>query len=801
MPMSVLQARPEIVVVAAFALAVYVLALLDLHVVFEPPWLFPIANTLLLSAPSLAVATVAARGYLTSGVPKLLLFGSAAFAYGAGSLIAGWAVGAQGSPNAMLTLHNTAAALGGGMLLASTALPLDAALAGPAARRRLALAAAYLGLFAALALLSLATLRGIAPPFFVPGTGFTPLRQATLEFAAVGFAGSAAVVAVRYLAVRAAFLYWHALGAGLVSIGLVAVLLQPAVGSPLGWVGRSAQYLGCAYLLVAAFRAVRDVRERRLPVDRAIAALFRDARENYVALVETVADPIVAFDAGGRVLLWNSAAERTFGYRRDEALGSTLADLLGLRDSPGDGQSQTREDPFAGIDGEDGKTVAAEARRKDGTTLPVEVSIVRRRGRDGLIGTAILRDVTARMHAEERLRQSEQVFRKVFETLPVGLWLADRTGKLLQGNPAGVRIWGGSPPADRTGYGVFKARRLPSGEEVAPHDWALARTVNEGATVVDELLEIDAFDGVTRTILNSTAPILDDEGKVHAAIVVNQDISDRARLERERTALDAHLRQQQKLEAIGTLASGVAHEINNPIAGIMNYAQLIADTLPPGHPAAAHAEEIVQESLRVAAIVRNLLQFARQEKQHFGPARLADLVEQTLSLVRAALRRDQIALAVDVPADLPPVRCRSQQIQQVLMNLLTNARDALNAKYPAYHPDKTLTVTARVVNAPAPPNPQSEITNLQCPAVAWLRLTVADRGPGIPAAVQDRVFDPFFTTKPRDLGTGLGLAISHGIVTDHGGRLAFETDAGEGTRFHLDLPAEGAGEDAVGSGQ
>jgi signal transduction histidine kinase len=298
-------------------------------------------------------------------------------------------------------------------------------------------------------------------------------------------------------------------------------------------------------------------------------------------------------------------------------------------------------------------------------------------------------------------------------------------------------------------------------------------------------------------------------------------LEDQKRAEEALRASEAQLRQQQKLEAIGTLASGVAHEINNPITGIMNYAQLIADTAAPESRAAEYAGEIVHETERVATIVRNLLQFARQEKQAHSPARIADLVEQTLSLFRAVLRRDQITHTVDVPPDLPLLKCRSQQLQQVLMNLLTNARDALNAKYPGYHPDKTIRITARevsdicdlqlpicdvkapelgppianrksqIANDPEAPVPESQIANPKSQmATRWLRLTVADQGIGIPPEIQGRIFDPFFTTKPRDQGTGLGLSISHGIVKDHRGVLHFETELGIGTQFHLDLPAD-----------
>lgn len=136
-----------------------------------------------------------------------------------------------------------------------------------------------------------------------------------------------------------------------------------------------------------------------------------------------------------------------------------------------------------------------------------------------------------RKQSAKALRKSEAMFQKVFETLPIGLWIADKNGKLIQGNPAGVKIWGMEPRVAQSDYGVFKARRLPSREEIAPEDWALAHTVNKGVTIVDELLEIDAFDGKKKMILNYTAPILDINGEVEGAIVVNQDITERKQAE------------------------------------------------------------------------------------------------------------------------------------------------------------------------------------------------------------------------------------------------------------------------------
>ncbi len=256
---------------------------------------------------------------------------------------------------------------------------------------------------------------------------------------------------------------------------------------------------------------------------------------------------------------------------------------------------------------------------------------------------------------------------------------------------------------------------------------------------------------------------------------MGRDISYSKLAEEERAKIEAQHRQQQKLESVGTLAGGVAHEINNPINGVMNYAQLILDQLDKDSPLAEYASEIIHETERVAVIVRNLLKFARQEKQSHSPAQISDIAEATLSLILTVMRRDQITLETDIPEDLPAIKCRSQHIQQVLMNLLTNARDALNERYPEYDPDKIMALTVRP---------------FERDGRHWLRTTVEDRGAGIPDEIRERLFDPFYTTKDRTKGTGLGLSISQGIVHDHHGELSFECERDRYTRFHLDLPVD-----------
>jgi signal transduction histidine kinase len=259
--------------------------------------------------------------------------------------------------------------------------------------------------------------------------------------------------------------------------------------------------------------------------------------------------------------------------------------------------------------------------------------------------------------------------------------------------------------------------------------------------------------------------------KVERYLSISTDVTERKRLE-------ARLRQQQRLESVGTLASGVAHEINNPVQGILNYAELIAECPNDPETVREFAGEIERESNRVAAIVRKLLAFSRQEpEQSFEHCTVRSVIDDTLALVHAVLRKDQITVDIDVPEGLPQIECRIQQIQQVIMNLVTNARDALNERYQPFDEAKRIAIRARA------PTRDGRM---------WVRISVADRAGGIPKDVRARIFDPFFTTKGREQGTGLGLAVSHGIAVDHGGELSVESELGIGSTFHLDLPVGGS---------
>ena len=367
----------------------------------------------------------------------------------------------------------------------------------------------------------------------------------------------------------------------------------------------------------------------------------------------------------------------------------------------------------------------------------------------------------------DTLRRTEARLRALIRDAPDDIALLDADGLVEFDN----RFPDGNPRIIGVG-----AERFIADAHLDAYREAFSSVVRD--QVVRELeLELVTLDGELRWHRLRLAPVRGGE-QVERVIRFAVDITDQRQAAAERAAIETKLRQQQRLESIGTLAAGVAHEINNPIQGIMGYAELIDDSIDD--PATIHefAGEIRHEAERVTAIVRNLLRFSRLESDEPQVAvDVGAIIGGTRTLLHNLLRKDHIDLRVALDPELPPVSCNSQQIQQIIMNLVTNARDALNDRYSGYDPDKRIEIRA----APC----------VSEGGEARVRISVQDWGGGIPEAVRVRIFEPFFTTKGTDKGTGLGLSVSYKLATEHGGTLWVECEDGVGTTFHLELPVAG----------
>jgi len=241
-------------------------------------------------------------------------------------------------------------------------------------------------------------------------------------------------------------------------------------------------------------------------------------------------------------------------------------------------------------------------------------------------------------------------------------------------------------------------------------------------------------------------------------------------------SIEAQLRNKQKLESIGVLASGVAHEINNPLNGIMNYSQIISDKVKDkecSEEIEKYSNEIINETKRIDKIVKNLLFFSTKEQKYYYKTKVSEVIEESLSLINTVIKNDQIDIKLDIPSDILAIYCRPKQLQQVIMSLLLNSRDALNTKYDGFNKNKKITI---------------KVENIEYKNGDGIRITIEDKGIGISDKHKDKIFDPFFTTKNRTEGAGLGLYISYGIIEEHNGEISFETEDGECTRFFIDLP-------------
>jgi len=276
----------------------------------------------------------------------------------------------------------------------------------------------------------------------------------------------------------------------------------------------------------------------------------------------------------------------------------------------------------------------------------------------------------------------------------------------------------------------------------------------EIATSEDKIWDIRSF------------PIKDDTGNVKSVIELARDIT-------EKVNLQAGATRTRHLASLGELAAGVAHEINNPINNIINYAQILIDEFSEEKRDIEIPDRIIKDGDRIATIVRSLLSFARIRKEEKSIIYLQDIFSDTLSLTAAQVRKDGIFLKVSIPSKYLKIPVHPQQLQQVFLNLISNARFALNQKYPGTHENKILEIKCEEV-----------LDNNQ----PYVKITFLDNGTGIPSSIIDKVINPFFSTKPNQVGTGLGLSISHGIINEHGGKLMINSTEDEYTKIIINLP-------------
>ncbi len=482
-----------------------------------------------------------------------------------------------------------------------------------------------------------------------------------------------------------------------------------------------------------------------------LAASMRTMR----AIIESSPLAIISIDTQGRVQSWNPAATRTFGWTPMEVLGRSVPFLPG--EKVGD---------FTGflartLAGTPVSNVESRRSRRDGTPVDVSISTAALRDSAGKITGALwmVSDITERRRDEEKIAEQARLLDFAVDAIIV----RGTDERLLYCNEAAVKLYG---------FTLEELRAMPTTDLVVSDDLARfeeARRLLAASGEWEGELRQRTKGGSVLSVNSRWSLVRDSAGFPRARLIINRDISKQKELEKQ-------VRRTQRMESLGTLASGIAHDLNNILSPVMMSVDMLR--MRYTEPADQQMLQILETSVRRGSeIVRQMLSFARGSEGELVPLQVRHVTREIEGILKESFPKN-IAITTDVPKDLPLIVGDATQLHQILINLCVNSRDAL--------PDGGNIVIKAGTGTITPKMASEHIGARSGPCVV---LSVLDDGAGIPAAIQDKVFDPFFTTKEKGKGTGLGLSTVHSIVRGHEGVVLFESTEALGTRFDVYLPA------------
>ncbi len=487
---------------------------------------------------------------------------------------------------------------------------------------------------------------------------------------------------------------------------------------------------------------------------------LRKSEERYRQLFRAVPHPVFVYDTQTlRILAVNEAAIRKYEYTRDEFLALTVSDIR-LADDARYSLAPPNDSTLP-----DGPPALRRHRTRAGTPIDVEVSSFALSLEGRGVKLVLVNDVTERRKAEEELRRSEGLFRGIFESTSAGVSLTNAAGLFVSCNPAFATMLG------RTVGEVLKSTPASlTHPEDLPTQQILMEEVRAG--VRDRFTYAKRYirpDGQLVWVELSFAAIRDSTGGYEYGLSVSVNVT-------ERRLLEDQLRQAQKMEAIGRMAGGVAHDFNNILTAVLGNLSLIQ--MPHDNPNRSLLSAVEQAAARAADLTRKLLGYARRNQLMFAPVEAREALDEVVTLLRCTVD-PRIHMSVEVSPNCPPVHADPTLLVQAIMNLGLNARDAMTD-------GGVLAFTAESVDlhdTDACPSGWDDVRPGR-----YVRFAVADTGTGMTPNVQARLFEPFFTTKGIGKGTGLGLPMVHGIVKQHLGWIEVHSCPGAGTRIELNLP-------------
>ncbi len=492
------------------------------------------------------------------------------------------------------------------------------------------------------------------------------------------------------------------------------------------------------------------------------------------AILDATTDFVGSADLNGKVTYFNPAARRMLGIGENE----DTSDVHFSETHPEWANAVVLEKgiPAALSKGTWHGETAFLAR--DGRVIPVSQVIIAHKDARGTVNylSTIARDITERKRIEEALQKSENKYRTLLENLPQRVFYKDRNSVYVSCNESYARDLKIKPDeiSGKTDYDFYP-------EELAVKYRADDKRVMESGPT-DDLEEKYVKDGHEMIVRTVKTPVKDDRGNITGILGIFWDITEHKLAEQERRELREHLYRMQKLESIGTLAGGVAHDFNNILAIIMSYGGLLENELEKDDSSREYVQNILEAAKKAAVLTSGLLAFSRKEAIDTKPIDLNEVVKKMGSIIPGLLDED-ITFKTVLTGKNCVVMANSGHIEQVLMNLITNARDAMPR-------GGSLVVCTDVV---AVETHCHASLSKNCKAGEYALLSVSDTGIGMDKGTQERIFEPFFTTKEVGRGTGIGLSIVFGIVKQHGGYIDIASEPGKGTTFKIYLPLAESG--------
>ncbi|MBN1662539.1 MAG: PAS domain S-box protein [Deltaproteobacteria bacterium] len=480
-------------------------------------------------------------------------------------------------------------------------------------------------------------------------------------------------------------------------------------------------------------------------------------------IFELSSNGILVIGRDFRIEFTNIQASELSGFPKDQLIGKDFRDLI----SPEDREKISNLTAQMHLRSDESTRVSAEFKliTKSKATRDIDIYLVSAPLEGSFKIYAYLRDLSERIRIENKLREANRFLTNIIFSSVDGIIAADIKGNIIIFNQGAARMLGYS--ADEVINGgvhitqiyipgqakeLMRRLRCPDFGEIGK----LSSTEISAVTKQGEILPASL----------SAAIIYDEAGREIASVGIFTDLRERIRMQKELEETHLKLLHSEKMASLGKLAAGVAHEINNPLGGILLYANLLLEDMPPDHPRSANVKKIIDQTLRCKDIVKELLDFGRQAEHNMVTCNINQVLEQSISLLSRQSSFLNIKIVKDMDPLLLPIVADPGQLNQVFINLMTNAADAMNGMG---------ILTVRTYSLPE----ENKVG-----------VDISDTGCGIPPETLPRIFDPFFTTKDMGKGTGLGLSTVYGIIGEHGGTIDVRSQLNEGSTFILRLPAQ-----------